>query len=136
MQITCIFSIAEPGYNANELHMTYRLTNKRKRILETLQGAYKPLSAGQIREQLPEIDLVTIYRALELFTSEGLVKKLQLSDEALFEYQQQPHHHVVCTDCNRLLHIELSEKELQKLIPLRNFSVADVTITGSCCTHK
>jgi Fe2+ or Zn2+ uptake regulation protein len=116
--------------------MTYRLTNKRKKILDILQASNKPLSAGEIYEKLPEIDLVTIYRALELFTSEGLLKKLQLGDQALFEYQQQPHHHVVCTDCDRLIHIELSERELQKLIPLRNFLVADVTITGSCCTRK
>lgn len=117
--------------------MNIRLTEKRKQILNTLQCSKEPLSAAAIGQLLPEIDLVTIYRNLDLFVQERLIKKLQFSDEALYEYQKQPHHHAICTDCNKMIHFSVSEIELQKVIKLKGFSISniDITVKGNC-THE
>ena len=92
------------------------------------------LTASELHERLPEIDLVTIYRNLDLFAKEGMIKKLQFDDEARYEFQQRPHHHAICSDCNRTIHFTVSEDKLAKLLPIKEFSVEgiDITVTGRC----
>lgn len=137
MQMICIASIPAVCYNANHLHMNIRLTKKRQQILSVLQSSEEALSASGIHEALPDIDLVTIYRNLDLFTEEGLVKRLQFSDEALYEYQATPHHHAICDDCQKMIHFAVPEKELKKLIQLKGFTIEDIDITvKGKCAHE
>lgn len=134
MQVICIVSITRGCYNANDLHMNIRLTEKRKQILKVLECAKEPLSATAVSHKLPDIDLVTIYRNLDLFVQEGFIKKLQFSEEALYEYQKQPHHHAICTDCKKMIHFSVSEADLMKVINLKGFSISniDITVKGNC----
>ena len=52
-----------------------RITKHRQEILDTLDKSENTLSASDIHALLPHINLVTIYRNLEKFVSEGLIKK-------------------------------------------------------------
>ena len=117
--------------------MTIRLTKKRQQILDVLQTHHGTLSAADIHQQLPAIDLVTIYRNLELFTEEKLIKQIFLgSNESRFEYQAEPHHHAVCTDCEKVIHFTAPTDEVKKLLGIEDFLVDEIEITvrGTCRT--
>jgi Fe2+ or Zn2+ uptake regulation protein len=115
--------------------MTLKLTDKRKKILIVLQSQKKALSASAIHKMLPEIDLVTIYRNLDAFAKEKLIKRVSLgTDEALYEYQPEPHHHAICDDCERIIHFKAPDKKIIKLLGLEGFEVdeLEVTVRGRC----
>jgi Fe2+ or Zn2+ uptake regulation protein len=116
-----------------------KITKHRQEILDTLDQSEEALSASQIHSALPNINLVTIYRNLESFADEGIIKKLNLSgQEAVFELQHEPHHHAICNDCNKVIHFTVENKELMKEFSLPEFVVNDLEITlrGNCLEHK
>jgi Fe2+ or Zn2+ uptake regulation protein len=115
--------------------MKRRRSKKRDAILAVLQKTHQPLSAAVLHEHLPEIDLVTIYRNLEIFAAEKLVKKFHFDGaEAQYEYQHEPHHHAICTDCERVIHFKAPDKKIIKLLGLEGFAVdeLEVTVRGKC----
>ncbi len=119
--------------------MKTRLTKKRQTILEVLKKQKEALSASEIHALVPEVDLATVYRNLEYFTNEKLIKKLQLgSQEARFEYQHEPHHHAVCTECERILHFTAPDEKIKKLLGIEDFQVEEleVTVRGICNHDK
>ncbi len=118
--------------------MTKRRSKKRDQILAALQDSKTALSAGSIHSILPKIDKVTIYRNLDLFVSEGTVKALNFGGtETLYEYQQHPHHHAVCTDCDRVIHFTAQDEKIKKLLGLSDFQVTDLELTvKGICNHK
>lgn len=135
MQITCIAILTELCYYANSLHMPLKLTKKRAQILSVLQGHKGALSASDIHAKLPSIDLVTIYRNLEVFSKEKLIKRVALSDtEAQYEYQAEPHHHAICIDCEKIIHFKAPDQKIIKLLGLEGFEVdeLEVTVKGKC----
>ena len=112
-----------------------RSSKKREAILELLKNSKQALSASAIHEQLPEINLVTIYRNLELFTDQKLIKKLHFeSGEAQYEFQYEPHHHAVCTECERVIHFTAPDEKIKKLLGVKDFQVdeLEVTVRGIC----
>ena len=126
-------------YHASNLHMTtLRLTKKRQAILDTLQATHGALSAAELHQALPELDLVTIYRNLDLFVKEKLVKRVMLdTTEARYEYQREPHHHALCTDCHKVIHFTALDDAIIKLLGLEGFKVEDLEITvRGTCTKK
>ncbi len=89
-----------------------RLTRKRTKILDALLTLDRPESAVEIREraELPETDLVTVYRTMEAFESIGILQKVPLeSGGHLFEliYPGDHHHHFVCRECHKAERLEL-----------------------------
>lgn len=103
-----------------------------------LQKAKTALSAGSIHMLLPEVDKVTIYRNLDLFVSEGVVKTLNFGGtETLYEYQHHPHHHAVCTDCDKVIHFTAPDEKIKKLLGLDDFKVSELEVTvRGICNHK
>ncbi len=115
--------------------MSLRLTPKRKQILEVLKKQCGTLSAKDIHTKLPAIDLTTIYRNLDLFVQEKLIKEVNLgSDEVHYEYQTEPHHHALCTDCNKVIHFTAPDESIKKLLGLENFDIQEleVVVKGVC----
>lgn len=115
--------------------MSLRITKQRQELIDFLRTRGGAWSAAQVKSHLPHLDLATIYRNLERFTTEGLIKKLYLTDgEALFEYQATPHHHAICRSCHKIIHLDVPETKLQKLIQLNNFEVdaVDIIVRGTC----
>lgn len=135
MQITCIAILAELCYYASNLHMTLKLTKKREQILMVLKHHKGALSASDIHAKLPDMDLVTIYRNLEIFSKEKLIKRVALSDtQAQYEYQAEPHHHAICIDCEKVIHFKAPDAKIIKLLGLEGFEVdeLEVTVKGKC----
>jgi len=102
-----------------------RMTRKRERLLGALVATERPVSAAELRDNanLPESDLVTVYRTLEAFESIGIVQKIPLEDSGyLFELTEHNdhHHHFVCRECHHTERLDLCmgkqlEEHAQKL---------------------
>lgn len=115
--------------------MTRRRSKKREQILNILKNEHGALSASDIHAKLPSLNLTTIYRNLDMFVSDGEVKKLLLSGkEALYEHQEKSHHHAVCTKCERVIHFTAPDEKIKKLLGIDDFQVdeLEVTVRGIC----
>lgn len=95
----------------------YRITLPRRRVVELLDKAEKPLTPFEIKDHLADagepVDLVSIYRILECLDQNGLlhriwssgrVLKCDLDEEHGCERQQHDHchHSLVCRGCGRV----------------------------------
>lgn len=111
-----------------------RKTKQRTQILAVLKEAGVPMSAREVSNKLGDVDLVTVYRNLDLFTKERLVKKLQLEGEAQYEFQKTPHHHAVCDTCKKVIHFDVDEKKLEALVAVSGFTASEIDIVakGEC----
>ena len=91
----------------------YRITIPRQAILDVLSKTNKHLSAEDIYLQVhrvyPAVGLTTVYRTLELLINMGLVFNFDFGDgRTRYELAggpkgQKHHHHLVCTNCNRVI---------------------------------
>lgn len=103
----------------------YRLTISRQAILGALSRTSKHLSAEDIyysvHKRYPSVGLTTVYRTLELLVGMGIVFKFDFGDgRARYELAEGPnarrHHHLVCTNCGRVINYEhFVEKETSLL---------------------
>jgi len=114
-----------------------RITKHRQEILDTLSAADGTLSVAAIHTALPHINLVTIYRNVEAFTEAGTIKKLHIGgNEAVYELQAVPHHHAICTDCDRVMHFTADPKKLKRALGLQGFDINDIDIIVRGHCHK
>ena len=90
----------------------FRWTITRKAILDFLSKTSKHMSAQEIYDSLlklyPGIGLSTVYRTLDLLSRIGLVNKLNIGEgKSRYEYrpgeESTPHHHLICTNCGRII---------------------------------
>ena len=88
----------------------YRLTPQRTAIWETLRAAGRHMTADEIaaavRATLPEVNVSTVYRTLELLVDLDLVTETSLgTSRSYFEVSPEPrHHHFVCERCGAVGH--------------------------------
>ncbi len=89
-----------------------RCTRQRKLILEILIKAQRPLAAQKIFKRLEGKDkklrLSTVYRNLNYFQREGMVRSLQFQGkESYFELKgEEHHHHLICINCNQMIPLD------------------------------
>jgi Fur family transcriptional regulator, ferric uptake regulator len=122
----------------------FRLTPQREEILEALhQTAGCTTTAEALYERVagrdPGVDLVTVYRTLELLGNMGFVKCIETGHkERLWEFvgAEHPHPHLLCRVCG-----ELSGLDEDEMAPLRQYleehygfsaAIGQVTIPGLC----
>ena len=81
-----------------------RATSPRRAVLSYLGKEGRPLSIKEIKRQFPRIDLATLYRMMETFEKARVVIRVNLGGNyACFELKSvSDHHHIVCTNCNRI----------------------------------
>lgn len=61
-----------------------------------------------IFEQFPTISLATVYNNLEILKNLGMLKELTIDpDKKHFDPNISPHHHLICTECKRIVDIEI-----------------------------
>lgn len=101
----------------------HRLTRPRQAILEHLERVNVPQSAAEIRAALKArrvlVDLVTVYRTVDVLKRLGLVKPVALREgETSYEFVAagRHHHHVVCRECGEISHIEACPLEKVKAL--------------------
>lgn len=120
-----------------------RVTRQRALIWDALLHAEgRHLSAREIarsvRAAAPDLHQATIYRALDVFVEEGLVRRSELGDgPALFELAaEHRHHHVVCTTCGAVVHVhdDALRGALAKVASESGYELGDAELTfyGRC----
>jgi Fur family ferric uptake transcriptional regulator len=136
----------------------YRITLGREAILDVLSKSNEHLSAEDIylkvHSKYPNIGLTTIYRTLEILTNLGLVFKFDFGDgRTRYELAEgskgvNHHHHLVCTNCNRVIdytdfiddEIELLNQIEKGLSKKYNFKITNhlIQFYGLCekCSEK
>lgn len=104
----------------------YRITIAPEAILEILSKTNAHLSADEIymkiRPTIPHIGLATVYRTLEVLTQMNVVHKLAFGNgRARYELAEglrggSNHHHLVCTQCTRIInYTDFADEEVTLL---------------------
>jgi Fur family peroxide stress response transcriptional regulator len=92
-----------------------KLTPQRLAILEYLDGNKEHPSAEDIykavSKKFPTMSLATVYNTLMTLKQRGLVKELTMDPVKMrFDPQPAPHHHLICTDCRKIIDIHAKFK--------------------------
>src|SRR5262245_13271014 len=68
----------------------------------------------RVKPDMPSLSLGTVYRTLEVFESHGLVSRVHGPGEPVrFDANLEPHHHLVCVRCWRV--IDFEDPRLERL---------------------
>jgi Fur family ferric uptake transcriptional regulator len=129
-------------YKALKSH-GFRLTPQREIVLEVMHQFRKPVSVEEIYEQVQKrtqsLDIVTIYRNLDLMQQFGLVSSIETSGrQRLYEYlgSEEPHLHLICRACGRIIPADLAVagSMFTELCQRYNFNAElnEISIPGLC----
>lgn len=108
-----------------------RLTQKRERLLGALVAMDRPVTAAVLRDKadLPESDLVTVYRTLGAFEGIGILQRIPLEETGCLYELTEPgdhHHHFVCRRCHQTERLDLClAKDLEE--QARNLGFTQIT---------
>lgn len=112
----------------------YKATPQRLAVLEAV-AAEQHQSLEGIRARCPEVGMVTVYRALDLLSDLGLVRRLDLGGGPRYELADDHHHHLICEGCGDITEFEQCPVDLQDLPPGgRDFEVRahSLEVYGTC----
>lgn len=86
-----------------------RYTAGRRAIISLLVSAGRPVSIGDIADQLPDLPRSSAYRHLVDLEVAGVVRRVAAGDEfARFELTEdltEHHHHLVCVECGKVVDV-------------------------------
>lgn len=120
----------------------FRLTKVRKAIIEILDNAQKPLSAGDIIALLGESGLephrTSIYRELNFMLDQRIVNRLTFGErQDRFELlAMEHHHHAICQNCGDVEDIACGEgiRQIEEMLNKQQFKVSShlIEFFGLC----
>ncbi|NOZ80644.1 MAG: transcriptional repressor [DPANN group archaeon] len=91
----------------------FRLTNQRAIISEYLKENHDHPSVEEIfkhvKNKLPRISKKTVYSTLHFLCDEGLIQEVEVKGVQRYEPRSDPHHHVICRACGKIIDIESEE---------------------------
>lgn len=115
------------------------LTKHRELILDNLRKRRDHPTAKMVfdatKESIQKISFATVYNSLEYLVNAGYVKKLNIdSDSARFDGVLEPHSHLICSKCGKILDIPALKLAGDGDFESMDFHAEDVTIniTGRC----
>ena len=123
------------------------LTRQRSAVLQVIHESDEHLTANEVFENarriLPGISFATVYNSLRYLKTEGLIAEVQFgTDAARYDRKVTRHDHAVCSECGKLIDMELSVppalvKQAAALSKFEPKSI-EVILRGLCpdCTHK
>jgi Fur family ferric uptake transcriptional regulator len=83
----------------------YKATPQRVAVLRALVEEQHQ-SLEEVRVWCPEVGLVAVYRALDLFRRFGIVRRLELGDGVRYALAQYHYHHRICESCSDISEFE------------------------------
>lgn len=101
----------------------FRITKARTLIVDAFSQKHSPLNANDLidilKKEINTINKSTIYRELEFLIEQNIIKEIEIDpNKSVYEmnFKEDHHHHIQCTNCKRIDHIELNqvEKALEK----------------------
>ncbi|MCA9297424.1 MAG: transcriptional repressor [Phycisphaerales bacterium] len=118
-----------------------RVTRQRRAILESLRSSGRPLLPQEVldiaREDVPELGLATVYRAIRALEEQEEIVAIHLPGEApryeLQEVAARHHHHFRCERCDRVFDLPGCADGLRSLLP-PGFELHrhDIVLYGLC----
>lgn len=99
----------------------FKLTPKRKVILETIFGLHKHFDIDtlyyKLNKENKKVSRATIYRTIPLLIKSKLIKKVTSAEEKISNYEHifghDHHDHMICIKCGKI--IEFKEEKIEKL---------------------
>jgi len=121
----------------------HRSGGARTAVLDVIAGQDCCLTAQEIFDDLRaagrDAGIASVYRALELLTRMGLVRRVELAEAAAYEPALpggEHHHHVVCDRCGKVspFEDEALERAIDRLTGRLEYDVGghDVVLRGAC----
>jgi len=118
---------------------THKHSKKRDAILECVRSTDSHPSAewvyAQLKPQIPDLSLGTVYRNLSMFKEEGLISTMGVIDgNERFERNTEPHTHFICNHCSAVIDVEELDPPLHLGQAIRCGKVDNciLTFTGTC----
>ncbi len=120
-----------------------RNTRQRQAVLNVVRRAHNHPDAAwifdQVRAELPQISLGTVYRALDTLVAQGELLRLSGTPGATrYDVPHPQHHHFVCDRCGTILDVDLhlpDMGDLQGQLPAGvRLSGATLMLSGLCAT--
>ena len=98
----------------------YRLTKARLWLVNFFTNSDHPISIANLLLQMEDSGLIvnktTAYRELAFLTERGLIQPSMMSDGLIvYESRMGHHHHLVCRECQRIVHVDLGALEQELL---------------------
>lgn len=121
----------------------FRLTPQREIVLDVMHHFSKPVSVEEIHEQVKKrtqsLDIVTVYRNLDLMQQFGLISSIETSGrQRLYEYvgSEEPHLHLICRACGRIIpaDLDIAQEMFTHLCQRYHFNAElnEISIPGLC----
>ena len=110
------------------MERTAKHFRKRDAILTCLRETTEHPSAewvySQLKQEIPDLSLGTVYRNLSLFKEQGVICSLgTVKGVERFDANTEPHVHYICTECGKVL-------DLQKIQVPEDLNQAAATDSG------
>jgi Fur family transcriptional regulator, ferric uptake regulator len=116
-----------------------RLTRQRQAVLHVVRRSQAHPDAAsvfeEVRRELPNISLATVYRSLEALAIEGHIAKIEAAGgPARFDGRTHDHPHFVCTHCGAVMDIDVELPNLCASVNVPGLSIqgAQVQFYGVC----
>ncbi len=128
---------ASPDPLASRLHECgLRMTPQRRRVMAAVTQLVHA-TPDQVAEAVPEIDLTTVYRTLEVLEQIGLLAHTHLGHGApSYRLAEDDHIHVVCHHCSAVVDAPagLADPLAARLLAERGFVLdrSHFTVFGTC----
>jgi Fur family ferric uptake transcriptional regulator len=102
-----------------------RMTNEREVIIDEIRRSKNHPTLDflfeRVKKQLPRIGLSTVYRNLETMSDAGIIQKIEIGGrKKRYEWNTEPHGHIICTLCQRIEDVELDQAQKQSLVSVHD----------------
>lgn len=118
---------------------THKRSKKRDAILACVRSTDTHPTAdwvyAQLKPQIPDLSLGTVYRNLAMFKQEGLIDSIGIVDGMeRFDRNCVPHTHFVCTHCHAVIDVENIElpEHLIDQVHCGSVRSCSLTFSGIC----
>ena len=90
-----------------------KYTNQRVEILDFLRDNKTHPTVeqvyGGVKKKLTRISKATVYQNLKFLTKKGLIQEVNIRGLSRFEPNIEPHHHIICKKCGKIIDFESKE---------------------------
>lgn len=98
----------------------FKLTPQRLAILKFLEGNTSHPTAEdifrEIKKKYPTVSFATVYNTVQALKERGEIMEITIDPERRhFDPNPAPHHHIICTDCNKIGDVFTDYSEALKL---------------------
>ncbi|MBI5826435.1 MAG: transcriptional repressor [Deltaproteobacteria bacterium] len=111
----------------------FKLTPQRLAILRFLEGNTSHPTAEAIYSEMkkvhPTLSFATVYNTIQALKERGLLSEITIDPERKhFDPNPAPHHHIICTACNRIIDVMADYSET---LTLPGDILDQFTVTGT-----